>query len=462
MRTIQRRRFFSPSLEALEDRRLLTVLGDLNTFAIQDEATIRTMLGSDLQVLNGFVDLGKLAAKGYIPGHNFTSFQGIGVAFAHVSALTGGEQFIGRPTVLFYEPDLEPGLIFTPDPLDINPDFNYRLSGWAYALDYDPTTMPTLGNFPADAWQAHEGGYHRIFDGGFTPTPPLNEFPHGSQDLNEPPPPLNDRVNWHERLWNITFYINPNGGAAQTAIHDPFRIIPGFPNGPESFFYPELPYEGTPEPIQRIEAEHFDMGKDFGWQDTTVSNLPGEYRLTGVDIASGVNDSNGFHVTRTRAGEFLQYTLDLPTSGVHELAFRMASNRTGATFHIEIDGVIQSGPLTIPNTGSTTNYTTFVVPFAPNLLAGRHRLRVVFDTNTGNGGNGTQFDSFSVTPPAAPTAVLSPVATITDGAEFGDQRIQHRPRRRACDGTEWLRCDADAGEGGARGEQWRGAGDLPH
>src|SRR5262249_57980241 len=104
---------FHPVLECLEERCLLSVGSDLNDFVVQDEAAVRALLG-DLVTLGGdpvgtgndfFPDLSRLATDlNYIPGHLFTSFKGIGVAFDQVSALEGEPPVLGLPTALLYQP----------------------------------------------------------------------------------------------------------------------------------------------------------------------------------------------------------------------------------------------------------------------------------------------------------------------------------------------------------------------
>src|SRR5262245_8815768 len=137
---------------------------------IQDEARVRNFLG-DLTKIETQVGIGRLAARGYVPAHNFNSFAGMGVAFAR-DLNNNDPSVLGRPDVLLYAPDLTPGLIFTPDPTDAFADFPYRLIGWGYATGYDPTQVPTFAGFPADAWLVHEADFHHVVGGTFEPTPP--------------------------------------------------------------------------------------------------------------------------------------------------------------------------------------------------------------------------------------------------------------------------------------------------
>ena len=80
--------------------------------------------------------------------------------------------------------------------------------------------------------------------------------------------------------------------------------------------------------------------------------------------------------------------MSVTASGSYRLDARVASPGTGGTFHVEVDGVDATGPLSVPNTGGWQTWQT--ITSAPvSLTAGPHVLRVVFDTNgaTGYWGN---------------------------------------------------------------------------
>src|SRR5258706_11115651 len=135
---------------------------------------------------------------------------------------------------------------------------------------------------------------------------------------------------------------------------------------------------------QKIEAEYFDLGREgVGYHDTTAANLGGLLRGTeAVDIAA-TNDTAdagvGFVVTDTAPGEWMAYTLDVPTTGQFFVESRLASAASGGSFHYELDGRNVSGGIPIPNTGSTSNYLTLKTgPIT--LVAGTHTFRLVFNS----------------------------------------------------------------------------------
>jgi len=174
-----------------------------------------------------------------------------------------------------------------------------------------------------------------------------------------------------------------------------------------------LPYGGTPWPIPgKVEAENFDEGGQFvSYYDTTPGNAYSAYRLTDVDIEATSDVGGGFDVAKTRSGEWLKYTVNVTASGTYPLTLRVASAGTGATMHVEVDGVDQTGPITVPNTGGWQTWQT-TAPINVSLTAGPHTLRVAFDTQGSAGGVGNynwlQFGSASPPPPPPPPPPNTP------------------------------------------------------
>jgi hypothetical protein len=164
------------------------------------------------------------------------------------------------------------------------------------------------------------------------------------------------------------------------------------------------PYGGTPAAVPGVfQAENFDEGAQFvAYYDTTANNSGGAYRSTGVDIATTTDTGGGHYVGWTKAGEWLKYTVNVGTDGTYPLQTRLAALGTGGRFHVEIDGVDRTGPITVPNTGAWDAWQTITTTGIP-LSAGLRTVRVVFDT-IGTGGavagfNWFQFGAGSSPPP---------------------------------------------------------------
>lgn len=143
----------------------------------------------------------------------------------------------------------------------------------------------------------------------------------------------------------------------------------------------QFPFEGTPAEIPGIiEAERFDDGGEgVAWHDSSVENEGGAYRDTAVDLASADDEAGGYTVGWIGAGEWLAYTLDVRSSGTYTVSARVASAGVGGTFHLEVNGLDQTGPIAVPDTGGWQSWTT-AVRGGVHLTAGRQVLRVVMDT----------------------------------------------------------------------------------
>jgi O-glycosyl hydrolase/ankyrin repeat protein len=156
----------------------------------------------------------------------------------------------------------------------------------------------------------------------------------------------------------------------------------------------QTPYGGTAFSIassgtSTLQTENFDDGGEgVAYHDLTPDNQGTQYRATGVDIETVANDSGSFDVGYTPAGEWLEYTVNVAAAGNYDLGFRVASNGAGGTFHLEVDGVDKTGPLTVPNTLGWQTWQT-VTKSAVNLPAGQHVLKLMMDSAgaTGNIGN---------------------------------------------------------------------------
>jgi len=114
-----------------------------------------------------------------------------------------------------------------------------------------------------------------------------------------------------------------------------------------------VPYKGTPSVIPgTIQAEDFDIGGEgVAYHDLDAGNNGGRYRPSeSVDIQTTTDTGGGYNVGWMEAGEWLQYTVNVATTGTYDLDVRVAANGNGGTFHIEFNGVDKTGSMVIPNT----------------------------------------------------------------------------------------------------------------
>lgn len=107
-----------------------------------------------------------------------------------------------------------------------------------------------------------------------------------------------------------------------------------------------------------IEAEAFnDGGEGVAYHDNDTGNNGGVYRDTDVDIDFDSSpERNAYYVGWTEAGEWLAYTASVEVEGYYLVEAYVASDGTGGTFHVELNGVDITGPMSIPNTGGWRNW----------------------------------------------------------------------------------------------------------
>jgi hypothetical protein len=150
------------------------------------------------------------------------------------------------------------------------------------------------------------------------------------------------------------------------------------------------PFGGTPLSLPgRIEAENFDIGgSPIAYVDTTPGNRGNVYRTTeDVDIGPTSDTGSAFYVGWTRAGESLNYTVNVPSAGTYTLDVRVANTVPGATFRVEVDGHDMTGSMTVPSTGGYDVWQT-VTRSGITLEVGTHSVRLVLQGNASNGGAG--------------------------------------------------------------------------
>jgi len=141
------------------------------------------------------------------------------------------------------------------------------------------------------------------------------------------------------------------------------------------------PYKGTPYVIPgTIQMEEFDEGGNGtayydnspGSEVTPVVNFRAD---EDVDIQNCTDAGGGYNVGYTKAGEWLEYTVNVTTAGNYDVAFRTACNGTGRTLSLSINGTALGSTLSVPNTGGWQTWGTTSLKNLP-LKAGQQVLRL--------------------------------------------------------------------------------------
>lgn len=224
-----------------------------------------------------------------------------------------------------------------------------------------------------------------------------------------------------------------NFSNTNTAFYDKARVLSPATKGRVFANRPRGRSGATGVVPATLQAEDFDNGGQTEvYYDGTAGNSGGAYRTTDVDIKADGSAANSHAVFEARAGEWLEYTVDVETSGAYGIAAKVASAQGGGKFHIEIDGADVTGSLSVPATGSSSNYQ-LVGKNNINLTAGVHILRLAFDANGGDGKAG-DFDTVEV---AAGNLTVAPQHAVLNTNNFYRLMVKHSGKFMDVSGSSW-------------------------
>jgi len=140
------------------------------------------------------------------------------------------------------------------------------------------------------------------------------------------------------------------------------------------------PYGGTRASLPgTLQLENYDVGGEgLAYHDSTSGNTGAVYRKDDVDIQAASDTGGGYNLGWTRSGEWLAYSVNVTAAGTYTIDVRVASSGAGGTFHVEVNGVDKTGPMTVPNTGGWQIWAT-MSKTGVALTAGPQIVRLVFD-----------------------------------------------------------------------------------
>jgi len=150
---------------------------------------------------------------------------------------------------------------------------------------------------------------------------------------------------------------------------------------------PTLNHQDLAYRIIRVEAEDYDETEGTGYSDTTAGNTGGAYRSDDVDIEF-TQAEQGYNVGWIRDGEWLRYTVTIPTlvTGDWTAKFRTASAAADGVRSFKVYWGTNPASLSLIEdiaVDGTGSYTTFVVntdeATLPVAVGGTHYLKLVFD-----------------------------------------------------------------------------------
>lgn len=226
------------------------------------------------------------------------------------------------------------------------------------------------------------------------------------------------------------------------------------------------PYTGTPAAIPgQINAEAFDNGGEgVAYHDTTSGNNGSQVRATDVDIET--SSAGGYDVGWIAAGEWLKYTVAVPSAGGYSVQLRVASP-SGASMHVAFNGPSAvSSAVSIPATGGWQNWTTVTVPVT--LGAGPQVLTLTFDTGGMNFHDAkvTSGGSTTITPPSGPSPysgspVVLPGTIEAEKFDNGGEGVAYHDTTAGNNGGAYRTTDVDleASAEGGYDVGWTAAGE---
>ncbi len=133
----------------------------------------------------------------------------------------------------------------------------------------------------------------------------------------------------------------------------------------------------------RIEAENYDTnGPGISFYDDTAGNSGSVYRSDDVDIEATTDAGGGYNVGWIATGEWLNYTLNVQTTAVYQVAFRVASGNGPGNIQVALNGV----PLCSVTTPLTGGWQTWQTVTISNLVipAGQRLMRLDFQVGGQN------------------------------------------------------------------------------
>jgi GH35 family endo-1,4-beta-xylanase len=144
---------------------------------------------------------------------------------------------------------------------------------------------------------------------------------------------------------------------------------------------PQGPYNNMVHPIPgTIQFEEYDLG---GNGVAYLDNTPGSdvtpvvnYRTDeDVDIETCTDAGGGYNIGYGTNGEWLEYTVNVQTTGNYDMDIRVACNGDGRTISFAMDNTTFANNMAIPNTAGWQTWTTTSVKSIP-LTAGQKVMRM--------------------------------------------------------------------------------------
>jgi len=150
---------------------------------------------------------------------------------------------------------------------------------------------------------------------------------------------------------------------------------------------PQEPYTGTALKIPgKIETENYDLGgSSKAYKDNDSENKGGKYREDGVDIVAidSTDETKGYAVGYTNAGEWMEYTVNVKTAGEYNLSAQVSSGADNSSIQLFLDDSAITDTIKVPNGGNWISYSP-VTAKTTKLSTGEHILKLAITGSSVN------------------------------------------------------------------------------
>ncbi|HLP39968.1 MAG TPA: endo-1,4-beta-xylanase [Fibrobacteria bacterium] len=158
-------------------------------------------------------------------------------------------------------------------------------------------------------------------------------------------------------------YMSKNKGVNNTGL-----------SGSKVDTVPQAPYKGVMAIPGLVEAENYDVGgQNQSYYDADAANQGNGYRQDAVDIVALPNNTNAVGYTMT--GEWMEYTVNVVSSGAYEFDATVSSGLDGSSFQLFLDGNAITDMVTVPQGADWDTYGS-VLGKTTELPAGQHVLKI--------------------------------------------------------------------------------------
>ena len=226
----------------------------------------------------------------------------------------------------------------------------------------------------------------------------------------------------------------------------------------------DKPFGGTPAPVPgTVQVANYDTGGQGVAYNTAAGNgTANSYRADGTDLENTADTQDTsppggpYDMGWTNAGQWFNYTVQVATSGIYTVSFRVsAPAAVGDALHLaDSSGANLSGAVAVPATGGYQTWTT--VTANVTLAAGAQTLTVKQDaggwnlhflsfaqgSNNGGGGGGpTQYCGYqdlALDQPTTASSTYSATGNLAAAATDGDPGSRWES---AYSDPQWLEVD---------------------